>query len=106
MSSSSSEPSTKRQRTNQARTPLIFDPSDLDLDDINFMRKILDESIPRDELLEYIMKFRTHHIQKYLLSRSPKLKPLKKPKETKPPDEIVVVRSRGMVGAVKGVKKP
>jgi len=86
MSSSDQSPSSKRQRTNDINSEklLTFDASDMQLSDIEFMRKILEKHHSIDELCEYIFKLRQYHIQSQLLSVSPSIKPKKHSKKTKP----------------------
>lgn len=73
MTSTDQSPSSKRQRTNDTNSEklLTFDASDMDLSDIEFMRKILEKHHSIDELCEYIFKLRQYHIQSKLSESSP-----------------------------------
>lgn len=86
MTSTDQSISSKRQRINDTNSEklLTFDASDMDLSDIEFMRKILEKHHSIDELCEYIFKLRQYHIQSKLLSASPSIKPKKQSKKTKP----------------------
>jgi len=75
-----SSSSAKRQR-NESDSKLVFNPTDLDLPDIEFMRKILEKRHSKDDLCEYIFKMRQHHVRSHLIVASP-------PAETPQPSKI------------------